>query len=37
VVDQISQLIVPGSSLTVSDHGLGPETGDGTDFVVITR
>ena len=37
VIDQISQLIVPGSSLVVSDQGLGPETGRGTDFIVITR
>jgi hypothetical protein len=37
VIDQISQLIVPGSSLVVSDHGLGPETGSGTDFIVVTR
>ncbi len=38
VVDQISQLIVPGSSLVVSDQGLGPETGtSGTDFIVVTR
>jgi hypothetical protein len=37
MIDQISQLIVPGSSLVVSDHGLGPETGSGTDFIVVTR
>jgi hypothetical protein len=37
VIDQISELMVPGSSLVVSDHGLGPETGSGTDFIVITR
>jgi hypothetical protein len=37
VVAQISQLIVPGSSLIVSDHDLGPETGSGTDFIVVTR
>jgi hypothetical protein len=37
VIDQISQLIVPGSSLVISDHGLGPETGEGTDFIVVTR
>ena len=33
---QISQLIVPGSSLIISDEGLGEETGEGTDFVVVT-
>jgi lipoprotein-anchoring transpeptidase ErfK/SrfK len=37
VIDQISQLIVPGSSLVVSDQGLGPETGSGTDFIVVNR
>jgi hypothetical protein len=37
VIDQISELIVPGSSLVVSDQGLGPETGEGTDFIVITH
>jgi len=37
VIEQISRLIVPGSSLIVSDQGLGPETGEGTDFIVVTR
>jgi L,D-transpeptidase catalytic domain len=37
VIDQISELMVPGSSLVVSDHGLGDETGSGTDFIVTTR
>lgn len=37
VIEQISRLIVPGSSLIVSDQGLGPETGRGTDFIVVTR
>jgi hypothetical protein len=37
VIDRISRLIVPGSSLVVSDQGLGDETGDGTDFIVVTR
>lgn len=36
-IDQISRLIVPGSSLIVSDQGLGPETGEGTDFIVVSR
>jgi len=34
-IDQISQMIVPGSSLTISDQGLGDETGEGTDFIVV--
>jgi hypothetical protein len=37
VIDYISQSMVPGSSLVVSDHGLGDETGDGTDFIVVTQ
>jgi hypothetical protein len=37
VINQISPLMVPGSSLVVSDQGLGPETGDHTDFIVVTR
>jgi len=24
-------------ALAVSDHGLGPETGKGTDFIVLTH
>ena len=36
-IDYISQLIVPGSTLVVSDHGLGDETGEGTNFVVVLR
>jgi lipoprotein-anchoring transpeptidase ErfK/SrfK len=36
-IDAISQRIVPGSSLIVSDHGLGDETGDGTNFIVVTQ
>ena len=27
----------PGASLIISDQGLGPETGTGTDFIVLTR
>jgi hypothetical protein len=34
VIDRISAIMVPGSSLIVSDQGLGEETGEGTDFVV---
>jgi lipoprotein-anchoring transpeptidase ErfK/SrfK len=37
VIQAISELIVPGSSLVVSDQGLGGETGEGTDFIVVTR
>jgi lipoprotein-anchoring transpeptidase ErfK/SrfK len=37
ISEAISQMIVPGSSLIVSDQGLGDETGEGTDFVVVTH
>jgi hypothetical protein len=37
VVDRISELMVAGSSLIISDQGLGSETGTGTDFIVVTR
>jgi len=37
VVERISAMMVPGSSLILSDHGLGPETGKGTEFIVLTR
>lgn len=36
-VDLVSHLLIPGASLIVSDHGLGEETGEGTDFIVVTR
>ncbi|HEX4409574.1 MAG TPA: L,D-transpeptidase [Xanthobacteraceae bacterium] len=36
-LDAISQLFGPGSSLIVSDQGLGDETGEGTDFIVVMR
>lgn len=35
--DRIGELLTPGSSLVVSDQGLGPETGKYTDFIVVTR
>ena len=37
VRDAIAQMIIPGSSLIFSDQGLGDETGEGTDFIVVTR
>jgi lipoprotein-anchoring transpeptidase ErfK/SrfK len=36
-IDRISEILTPGSSLVVSDAGLGPETGTGTGFVVLTH
>ncbi|MEF3133360.1 L,D-transpeptidase family protein [Rhizobium sp. 268] len=34
---RIEALIAPGSTLTISDTGLGRDTGEGTDFITITR
>jgi lipoprotein-anchoring transpeptidase ErfK/SrfK len=36
-IDRIGEILSPGASLVISDQGLGPETGDGTDFIVLTR
>jgi len=36
-LDRISALMSPGASLIITDQGLGPETGSGTDFIVLTR
>lgn len=36
-IDRIGQLLIPGSSLVISDQGPGTETGRGTDFIVVTR
>jgi hypothetical protein len=37
VSEAIAQMITPGSSLIISDQGLGDETGEGTDFIVVAR
>jgi L,D-transpeptidase catalytic domain len=36
-LDRISELMGAGSSLVISDEGLGRETGRGTEFIVLTR
>jgi hypothetical protein len=36
-VDRISEMLVPGSSLIVSDLGTSYETGRGTEFIILTR
>jgi hypothetical protein len=36
-VERIAELLIPGSSLVVSDEGLGKETGRYTEFIVLTR
>ncbi|MFZ0183833.1 MAG: L,D-transpeptidase family protein, partial [Nitrosotalea sp.] len=35
IVDHISEIISPGSSLIISDEGMSPETGEDTDFVIL--
>ena len=34
---RISSLMSPGATLIIADQGLGPETGDDTDFIVLTH
>jgi lipoprotein-anchoring transpeptidase ErfK/SrfK len=36
-LDRLAPLLVPGSSMIVSDNGIGGETGRYTDFIVLTR
>lgn len=34
---RVDALLAAGSTMTISDTGLGPETGAGTDFITVTR
>jgi hypothetical protein len=36
-IEQIFQLLTPGSSLIISDYGISDETGTDTDFIVVTH
>ncbi len=36
-LERIGELLTPGASLTISDYGISEETGEGTDFVILTR
>ena len=36
-VERIAQLLTSGSSLIISDYGISDETGQDTDFIVLTR
>ena len=36
-VEQISELLTPGSSLIISDYAISSETGPYTDFIVLTH
>jgi L,D-transpeptidase catalytic domain len=37
VAERIAELLTPGTSLIVSDHGISRETAKDTDFIVITQ
>jgi hypothetical protein len=34
LVERISELLSPGSSITISDYGISSETGEDADFIV---
>jgi hypothetical protein len=36
-IQQISELLIPGSSLIISDYGISSETGPYTEFIVLTH
>ena len=36
-LERLAAMLIPGSSLIVSDNGIGGETGIYTDFIVLTR
>jgi len=36
-IERLVPFIAPGASLLISDQGLGEETGQETDFIVVTR
>jgi hypothetical protein len=36
-LERIGEVLIPGSSLIISDYGLGTETGRYTEFIVVTR
>lgn len=37
VLDRVGPWMEPGASITISDKGLGPQTGKGTGFIVLSR
>jgi hypothetical protein len=37
VRQRIGEMLIPGSSLIISDEGVSNETGKGTDFVILTK
>jgi L,D-transpeptidase-like protein len=37
VVDRVSEMLTPGSSLIISDNAMSGETGRDTDFIILTH
>lgn len=37
VLERVGPWLEPGASITISDKGLGPQTGKGTGFIVLSR
>jgi hypothetical protein len=37
IAERIAKLLTPASSLIISDYGISDETGQDTDFIVLTR
>jgi lipoprotein-anchoring transpeptidase ErfK/SrfK len=37
VLERLAEMLSPGASLIISDKGLGPQTGKGTNFIVLSR
>jgi hypothetical protein len=35
--ERISEMLSPGSSMMISDYGISEETGNETDFIILTR
>ena len=33
-LERLAEMLSPGASLIISDKGLGPQTGKGTNFIV---
>ena len=36
-LERLAEMLSPGASLIISDKGLGPQTGKGTNFIVLSR
>ena len=36
-ISKLPELLIPGSSLIISDYGISSETGPYTDFIVLTH